>query len=105
MIRHVLDGLLVAVALASSATYAALALGPKGLRRRMAEGIARAAASTPALFGLRGRVLRLSSNIGKKGQGACGGCDDCGTARGAESRSSGAEARVPLAHIGRRGAG
>jgi hypothetical protein len=91
----ILDGSLVCIALLLSVGYALLSLGPRSLRRTLL--------ATLSLW--LGRVPAVP-----KSQGACGGCDDCGTtAAGAtESPTSDApatEVRVPVAKIGRRARG
>ena len=106
----ILDGSLVCLALLLSVGYALLSLGPRSLRAKLLALLSRGAARVPVVFGLRGAAQRLSIAAAGKNQGACGGCDDCGTttAAAAESpakNSSAAEVRVPIAKIGRRARG
>jgi hypothetical protein len=67
-----------------------------------------AAARAPAFLGL-GRAARRLAAASTKTQGACGGCDSCGSEQapaqkpaGAEVRVPAAEVRVPVSEIGRR---
>jgi hypothetical protein len=76
--QHVVDIGLVVVVLVASLAYAVLALGPKSLRKRV---------------------------MGASAQGACGGCDDCGTPPAAKAAPPGGEVRIPVGNIGRRDAG
>src|SRR5271155_1834681 len=103
----ILDGSLVCLALLLSVGYALLSLGPRSLRRKLLAVCAFAAARVPAVLGLRGAAQRLSIAADGKSQGACGGCDDCGTSaadatKSATKDSPAAEVRVPVAKIGRR---
>jgi hypothetical protein len=105
--NSVLDNSLVGLALLASAGYAAMKLGPRSLRRGMLAALSRLLASAPAGFGLRRISERLDAASAGKAQGACGGCDNCGSEQtpaqqaGAENSAS-AEVRVPVAKIGRR---
>jgi hypothetical protein len=78
--QHVVDIGLVTLVLLAAIGYAVLALGPKSLRKR---------------------ILGASA----KGGGACGGCDDCGTPKPAQSAAPGGEIRIPIGRIGRRDSG
>jgi hypothetical protein len=103
----ILDGSLVCLALLLSVGYALLSLGPRSLRAKLLALLSRAAARVPAVLGLRGAAQRLSIAAAGKSQGACGGCDDCGTTTaGAAASPTGdspaAEVRVPVSKIGRR---
>jgi hypothetical protein len=82
---HLLDILLVGAVLLGSILYAALALGPRAWRLRIA--------SILASLGL--------ARIAPKTSGACGGCDNC-AAPDAQEPTAGAETRVALKDIGRR---
>jgi hypothetical protein len=93
----VLDNSLVGLALLASAAYAVAKLGPRSLRQRMLAGLSRLIARAPPAFGLRRISERLGAASAGKGQGACGGCDNCGPQDLPQS-----EVRVPIAQIGRR---
>jgi hypothetical protein len=72
--------------------------------------LSRSAARVPAVPGLRAAAQRLKLAAAGKSQGACGGCDDCGTTDADATKSStrdapAAEVRVPVAKIGRRARG
>jgi hypothetical protein len=96
--NSILDNSLVALALIVSAGYALSSLGPRSLRRRVLGSLSRAAARAPVFLGLRRISSRLGAAAAGKAPGACGGCDDCGSAQ----NSPAAETRVPVAKIGRR---
>jgi len=93
----IFDALLVASALAASALYAGLALGPKGWRRRLKSGLAARAARAPEASARRWFWSKLAG--APSGGGACGGCEDCGS--GAAAAPDG-EVGVPVERIGRR---
>jgi hypothetical protein len=97
---HALDDLLVALALAASAGYAALSLGPKGLRLRLYGALAQATEAAPAALRLQGIARRLRA-AAQRSAGACGGCDTC--APRPDSATGAHETIVPLGRIGRRG--
>jgi hypothetical protein len=106
----ILDGALVCLALLLSVGYALWSLGPRSLRGKLLAAFAHAAARVPAVLGLRAAAQRLSTAAAGKSQGACGGCDDCGTSAAEATKSSTgesqtAEVRVPVAKIGRRARG
>jgi hypothetical protein len=82
----VFDEFLVGAALLASLGYAVAKLGPKLWRKRILEA--------------GGVAQRLEAASGKN-QGACGGCDNCGTESSSAPQSS-AEIKVPVAKIGRR---
>ena len=96
----VLDEVLVGAALLASLGYAAAKLGPKLWRKRILEALAQVLRSAPAFLKLGGLAQRLDAASGKN-QGACGGCDNCGTESASAPQSS-AEIKVPVAKIGRR---
>jgi hypothetical protein len=103
----ILDGSLVCLALLLSVGYALLSLGPRSLRAKLLAAFAYAAARVPAALGLRRAAQRLSVAAAGKTQGACGGCDDCGTSAADAAKSptgepQAAEVRIPVAKIGRR---
>jgi hypothetical protein len=101
--NSVLDNSLVGLALLASAGYAVVKLGPRSLRQRMLAGLSRLIARAPPAFGLRGIAGRLRAASAGKVQGACGGCDDCGSEQtpaqqGAQNLAQ-PEVRVPVAKI------
>jgi hypothetical protein len=103
----ILDNSLVGLALLASAGYAVTALGPRSLRRRLLGVLGRAAAHAPAFLGLGRLAQRLAAASETKAQGACGGCDNCGsepaTTPGTMApQVENVEVRVPVARIGRR---
>lgn len=98
--NHILDDLLVGAVLLLSLGYAFAKLGPRTLRQRMLAALSRVLASAPAIFRLGGAAQRLSAASGKA-QGACGGCDNCGSESTSAPQSS-AEISVPVGKIGRR---
>jgi hypothetical protein len=97
----ILDDSLVGLALLASAGYAVAAVGPRGLRRRILGAFGRAAARAPAFLGLGRMAQRLAAASMSKAQGACGGCDSCGSEPTASQPPS-AEVRVPVGQISRR---
>jgi hypothetical protein len=102
--NSILDDSLVGLALLASAGYAAASLGPRSLRRRILGVLGRAAAHAPAFLSLGRLAQRLAAASMAKAQGACGGCDSCGsepTPTPAPQPPS-AEVRVPVAQISRR---
>jgi hypothetical protein len=99
--NSVIDDSLVGLALLVSGGYALLSLGPKSLRRLLFAALSRAMARAPAFLGLRrtGQWLAVAS-VGKT-QGACGGCDDCGSGK-TPAKPVAADITVPVGKIGRR---
>jgi hypothetical protein len=103
-----LDNSLVGLMLLASTGYAVVKLGPRRLRQRMLAGLSRVIARAPSPFGLRQIAERLSTASAGKGpgkaQGACGGCDNCGSeqtpAQQAAQTLPPPEVRVPVATIG-----
>jgi hypothetical protein len=96
-----LDGFLVATLLLVSVGYAAYKLGPRAFRKRTLEACSRVMASAPSFLSL-GRVARsLASASQAKAQGACGGCDNCGTET-SQAPPPSAEIKIPVEKIGRR---
>ena len=83
----VLDDVLVGAVLLASIGYAVYKLGPRTLRTRILGALGR-----PAPAG--------------KSQGACGGCDNCGSESSGQPSSataqSSSEIKIPVAKIGRR---
>jgi hypothetical protein len=78
----VLDNILVGALLLASLGYAVYRLGPRALKKRILAALGRSASAA-------------------KSQGACGGCDNCGTDPAAPQSSSG-EIKIPVGKIGRR---
>jgi hypothetical protein len=105
----VLDNFLVGLALLASAGYAVVKLGPRSLRQHLLAGLSRLIARAPAALGLRRISERLDAASSGKAQGACGGCDNCGSeqtpAQQAAQTLPPSEVRVPVANIGRRADG
>ena len=101
----ILDKSLVFLALLAAAGYAVYSLGPRGLRRRWAAGLATLAKRAPSGFGLRRGLERLAGVAAGKTAGSCGGCEGCGEDQPAatgQSAGSNGEIKVPLERIGRR---
>jgi hypothetical protein len=108
----IVDDFLVGLVLTISAGYAVFSLGPRSLRSRTFAALSRVLGRLPAFVGLRGVARWLAAASADKSQGACGGCDNCGsektppstTAAPTTAASTGAvsEVRVPLAKIGKR---
>jgi uncharacterized protein DUF6587 len=101
MIR-ILDDVLVGLVLIVSAAYAASALGPRSLRRRVLGASSRLMARMPASLGLRRMAQWLAVRSAGMAQGACGGCDNCGPEPAPTQKSADAEVGVPLSSISRR---
>ena len=85
----ILDSSLVGVALLASAAYAVLAFGPRSLRRRLLAALSRVMARAPAFPGRRRTAQWLAAASAGKSQGACGGCDDCGSEKSTGRQSTG----------------
>ena len=99
--NSVLDNTLVGLALLVSAGYALTSLGPRSVRRRLLASLSRMTARAPAYLRLRKMSERLAIASAGKAQGACGGCDNCGSEK-TPATAPGAEVNVPVAKIGRR---
>jgi hypothetical protein len=99
---HVLDDVVVGLALLASLGYALAKLGPKAWRTRALNGLARIVASAPAALRLGGLAHRLAA-AAEKATGGCGGCGSCGTEADAGKPGAAPEVHIPLAKIGRRG--
>jgi hypothetical protein len=98
----ILDDFLVGLVLIVSAGYAIFSLGPRSLRSRTFAALGHVTARAPAFLGL-GRMARwLAAAAADKSQGACGGCDSCGSEKTPASTTAASEVRVPLAKIGKR---
>ena len=97
----VLDKFVGGLALLVSVGYAVSSLGPKTLRVRILAAAGRLAERAPSYLGLGRVARRLAAAAIVKPQGACGGCDNCGT-ESAAGQSAAAEVNVPVANIGRR---
>ena len=108
--NSVIDYSLVGLVLVLSTAYAATSLGPRSLRPRLLAAFGRMLAALPAVLGLTGVSQRLTHASTVNAKGACGGCDNCGSAavQGAPTQSPPThsapptEVRVPVARIGRR---
>jgi hypothetical protein len=98
----VLDNFLVGVLLLASVAYAVYKLGPRTLKRRILRTLSRAMAAAPAFFRLGRAAQKLDAASSGSAQGACGGCDNCGTESSSEPQSSSGEIKVPVGKIGRR---
>jgi hypothetical protein len=99
----VLDNFLVGVLLLVSVGYAVYKLGPRTLRRRILQSLSRAMAAAPVFLKLGRAAQKLDAASAGKAQGACGGCDNCGTETSTEQQTSSGEIRIPVANIGRKG--
>jgi hypothetical protein len=102
--NSILDNSLVGLALLVSAGYAVSSLGPRSLRRRLLSALSRLLARAPVFLGLGRLAQWLGAASAGKAQGACGGCDNCGSEQApAQKQDSRAlEVRVPVTKIGRR---
>ena len=98
----IVDDFLVGLVLIVSAGYVVLSLGPRSLRIRTFAASSRLLARLPAFFGLRRTARWLAASSADKSQGACGGCDNCGSEKTPASTGAAAEVRVPLSKIGKR---
>jgi len=113
--NSVVDYSLVGLVLLLSTGYAVTSLGPRSLRPRLLTALGRVLAALPAVLGLEGVSQRLIRASTVKAQGACGGCDNCGSTttaeQGAPTQSAlaqsastqsapPAEVRVPVSKIG-----
>lgn len=99
---RILDHALVGLVLLVSAAYAASALGPRSLRRRVLGALSRVIARAPATLGLRRMADWLAVRSAGKAQGACGGCESCGPEESPTQKSPDTEVSVPMSNIGRR---
>jgi hypothetical protein len=98
-----LDEFLVGGALLASILYALISLGPRSLKRGLAVRAAALLRSVPTMPGLRSLSRRLEIAAAVKPTGACGGCDDCGSAPAPESSGAAEpEVRIPVSTIGKR---
>jgi hypothetical protein len=93
-----LDDSLVGLMLLACSVYALSALGPRAVRRRVLAVMAAWLARLPAPLGLGPAARRLARAAADKAPGACGGCDNCGSAA---PRPASAEISVPIAAIPR----
>jgi hypothetical protein len=100
--NSILDDFLVGLVLMISAGYAIFSLGPRTLRSRTFAALSGVTASAPSFLGL-GRMARwFAAASADKTQGACGGCDNCGSEKTPVSTAAASEVRIPLAKIGKR---
>jgi uncharacterized protein DUF6587 len=97
-----LDDFLVGLALFASVIYAVFSLGPRTLRRRLLAAASALLRRLPKFLGLRDVARRLDTAASTKANGACGGCDNCGSEQSAAAPSSGSEFGIPLSKIGKR---
>jgi hypothetical protein len=100
--NHGLDQVLVGLVLAASVGYALMTLGPRALRLRILSVLSRVAAGVPKSFGLSPWAQRLAAAAESKPKGACGGCDNCGSATSSTTQSAPTEIKIPVGKIGRR---
>jgi hypothetical protein len=98
----IIDNLLVGLVLLISLGYAAASLGPRSFRKRMLQTLSRWMGRAPAFLGLKSAAQRLGAASVTKAQGACGGCDDCGSEAAPDSKASPSEINVPVGKISRR---
>ncbi len=98
-----LDEILVSGVLLASIIYAIFALGPRSLKRGLLMRAAAWVRAVPTMPGLRALSRRMES-AAVKPAGACGGCDNCGSATPAPGSNGSAEPeiRIPVSKIGRR---
>jgi len=97
-----LDGSVVGLALLASVGYAVSSLGPRSWRVRLLAATSRLAERAPSYLKLGSIARRLAAAAIVKPQGACGGCDNCGTESATAPHSAPAEVKVPVANITRR---
>jgi hypothetical protein len=97
-----LDDSVVGLVLFASVIYAVFSLGPRALRRRLLAAASTLLRRLPKFLGLRDVALRLDRVASTKADGACGGCDNCGSEQSSTAPSSGSEFRIPLSKIGKR---
>jgi hypothetical protein len=101
--HDLLDEFLVGGALLASILYALISLGPRTLKRGLAVRAAALLRSVATIPGLRSLSRRLEIAAAAKPTGACGGCDDCGSASAPDSSGSAEpEVRIPVSAIGKR---
>lgn len=98
----VLDNFLVGVLLLASVSYAVYKLGPRTLKRRILQTLSRATAAAPVFLRLGRVAQKLDAASLGSAQGACGGCDNCGTESSSEPQASSGEIKIPVAKIRRR---
>jgi hypothetical protein len=98
----VLDNFLVGVLLLASVGYAVYKLGPRTLKRRILQTLSRAMTAAPVFLRLGRVAQKLDAASSGSAQGACGGCDNCGTESSSEPQTSSSEIKVPVEKIGRR---
>jgi len=100
--NNLLDDSLVGLALLISAGYVAASLGPKSLRNKLLTAMSGLLAKAPPSLGLGRAAQKLAAAALVKAQGACGGCDNCGTEPSSAQPTSSAEIKVSVDKIGRR---
>jgi hypothetical protein len=99
--NSVLDNSLVALALLASTSYALFSLGPRSLRKKLLAALGGFLSRAPIWLGLGSVAQRLVAASAAKAQGACGGCENCGS-EDSSTAAAGAEIKIPIAKIGRR---
>jgi hypothetical protein len=97
---HVIDQILVGLAVLASALYAFRSLAPRTYRSRVLAVLAAWAGRAPdgSLLGRLARHLAASAPV----KGGCGGCDSCGTEVKTVAAPRNMDVSVPVAEIGRR---
>jgi hypothetical protein len=100
--NNFLDDSLVGLALLLSLVYLVASLGPRTLRNRLLAGMSGLLARAPPFLGLARVAQKLAAAAAVKAQGACGGCDNCGSEPSSGPQSSSAEIKVSVDKIGRR---
>jgi hypothetical protein len=97
-----LDNALVGLVLLVSAGYALASLGPRSLRKRFLAWLSRVLTAAPGYLGLGRAARKLQAASMLKAQGACGGCDNCGSDQPPAAQASSDEIKIPVGKIGRR---
>jgi hypothetical protein len=97
-----LDNALVGLVLLASASYAVASLGPRSLRKRFLALLSRVLTAAPGYLGLGRAARKLEAASMLKAQGACGGCDNCGSEQAPTAPASAVEIKIPVGEIGRR---
>jgi hypothetical protein len=98
---HLVDRILVGLAVLASAMVAFKSLAPRTYRSRVLALLAAwagRASDRPVL----GRLARHLASSAAAKSGGCGGCDSCGTEPKTAAASVNADVSVPVGQIGRR---
>ena len=100
---HLLDYTVVGLILLLALGYAAASLGPRSWRQSVLSAMARVTRRMPRALGFNALTERISRAAGQS-QGACGGCDSCGSTAAAPQAktATGAEVTIRVDKIGRR---